>query len=35
VEEPPGEDRRSEDEQAEGLVATESTALLIAPLVFG
>ena len=35
VEEPPGQDRSGHDEQTKGLVAAESSALLVAPLVFG
>jgi hypothetical protein len=35
VEEPPDEDRRRNDEQAEGLVAAEKAALVGAALVFG
>ena len=35
VEEPPDEDRRSDDEQAEGLIAAKEAALLGAALIFG
>jgi hypothetical protein len=35
VEKPPYEDRGSDDEQAEGLVAAEKTALVGTTLVFG
>jgi len=35
MEEPPDEDDRRNDEQAEGLVATEESALFSAALVFG
>ncbi len=35
MEEPPGEDRGGDDEQAECLIATECTSLFVAALVFG
>ena len=35
VGEPPGEDRRRDDQQAEGLVAAEGATLLVASLVLG